>query len=121
MNNTITTHTNDNGIEYYSTTDENGNTIYSFSRDFEDIWTQDDEDEITKAATTREEITEELAGYDPETVLCDLPEDDFNTGRPICNALRIAGYDEGATTVINNLHYWGSTIAELIDLLDWDD
>jgi len=42
--NTINTHTNANGVEYYSTTDENGETIYSFFKDFEDIWTQDDED-----------------------------------------------------------------------------
>ena len=42
--NTINTHTNANGIAYYSTTDENGETIYSFAENFEDIWSQDDED-----------------------------------------------------------------------------
>lgn len=40
----INTHTNANGIAYYSTTNENSETIYSFTEDFDDIWTQDDED-----------------------------------------------------------------------------
>ena len=40
----ITTYTNANGIAYYSTTNENGETIYSFTEDFEDIWSQDDQD-----------------------------------------------------------------------------
>lgn len=41
--NTISTHKNHNGILFFST-DENGETIYSFSPDFEDIWTQEDQD-----------------------------------------------------------------------------
>jgi hypothetical protein len=41
---TITTHINKNGLQYFSTTDENGKTIYSFTQDFEDTWSQDDED-----------------------------------------------------------------------------
>jgi hypothetical protein len=41
---TINEHTNTNGSPYYSTQDEDGKTIYSFSRDFEDIWTQTDQD-----------------------------------------------------------------------------
>ena len=40
----ITTYTTANGIAYYSTTNENGETIYSFTEDFEDIWSQDDQD-----------------------------------------------------------------------------
>jgi hypothetical protein len=36
---------NTNGIIYYSKTDENGQTIYSFTEDFEDIWTQEVQDE----------------------------------------------------------------------------
>lgn len=44
--NAIESHTNSNGATYYSTTDENGQTIYSFTEDFEDIWTQDDQDAI---------------------------------------------------------------------------
>lgn len=40
----IKTHTNKNGETYYSRSDENGDTIYSFTPDFEDIWTQEDED-----------------------------------------------------------------------------
>jgi hypothetical protein len=43
---TIESHTNATGTTYYSTTDENGQTIYSFTEDFEDIWTQDDQDAI---------------------------------------------------------------------------
>ena len=39
-----TTHTNAAGTVYFSTTDEDGQTIYSFTEDFEDIWTQEDED-----------------------------------------------------------------------------
>jgi hypothetical protein len=38
------THKNKNGIEYYSTTDENGETIFSFSPSFNDIWSQEDQD-----------------------------------------------------------------------------
>jgi hypothetical protein len=41
---TITTHTNQNGVPYYSTTNDNGETIYSFTTDFEDIWSQEDEE-----------------------------------------------------------------------------
>lgn len=40
----MNTHKNHNGILYFSTSDETGETIYSFSPDFEDIWTQDDQD-----------------------------------------------------------------------------
>ena len=40
-----------NGTAYYSTTDENGQTIYSFSEDFEDIWTQEDQDAIDAGST----------------------------------------------------------------------
>lgn len=47
----ITTHTNANESTYYSTTDENGQTIYSFSPDFSDIWTQDDQDAIEAGST----------------------------------------------------------------------
>jgi hypothetical protein len=42
---TIECHTNASGEIYFST-DEDGETIYSFSKDFDDIWTQDDEDAI---------------------------------------------------------------------------
>ena len=45
MKNKINTHTNPNGEDYFSKEDpENGETIYSFSEDFEDIWNQADED-----------------------------------------------------------------------------
>jgi hypothetical protein len=47
----ITTHTNSDGTPYYSTTDENGQTIYSFTKDFEDIWTQEDQDAIESGST----------------------------------------------------------------------
>jgi hypothetical protein len=51
--NTIHTHTNHNGINYYSTTNENGETIYSFTTDFEDRWSQDDQDyQATKPTPT---------------------------------------------------------------------
>ncbi len=43
MNNNVTIHTNKNGDTYYSK-EEDGETIYSFTLDFEDIWTQEDED-----------------------------------------------------------------------------
>lgn len=39
----MTTHTNKNGINYYSMSVD-GLTIYSFEIDFLDYWTQDDED-----------------------------------------------------------------------------
>jgi hypothetical protein len=44
MKNQIDIYTNTNGIEYYSTKDENGDTIYSFTKEFEDIWSQEDQD-----------------------------------------------------------------------------
>ena len=44
-------HINNNGTTYYSTTDENGHTVYSFSQDFEDIWTQEDQDAIDSGST----------------------------------------------------------------------
>ena len=37
----IETHTNKKGVPYFSKTDENGDAIYSFSEDFDDIWDQD--------------------------------------------------------------------------------
>ena len=48
---TIETLKNQNGETYYSTTDENGQMIYSFTEDFEDIWTQDDQDAIDSGST----------------------------------------------------------------------
>ena len=49
---TIESHTDkETGNVYYSTTDENGVTIYSFTEDFEDIWTQDDQDAIEAGST----------------------------------------------------------------------
>jgi hypothetical protein len=47
----ITTHTNSTGTPYYSTTNEDGETIYSFARDFEDIWNQEDQDAIESGST----------------------------------------------------------------------
>ncbi len=44
-NNNMTIHTNTTGTVYYSKTDEDGQTIYSFTEDFDDIWTQEVEDE----------------------------------------------------------------------------
>jgi hypothetical protein len=114
---TITTHTNTNGIEFYSTTDEDGKTIYSFSREFEDIWTQEDEDEIT----TTNPIADAVAHLDPESVLCDLPDELFEPGRAVSDAVRAAGYDESATTVINNLHAWRMTVADFIELISGNE
>jgi hypothetical protein len=48
---TIQCHTNASGEIYFSTTNEDGETIYSFSKDFDDIWTQDDEDAIAAGST----------------------------------------------------------------------
>ena len=48
---TTTTRTNANGEAYYSTTDENGQTIFSFSESFDDIWTQEDQDAIDAGST----------------------------------------------------------------------
>ena len=48
---TIESHKNNNGTTYYSTTDDNGQTIYSFTVDFEDAWTQDDQDAIESGST----------------------------------------------------------------------
>lgn len=38
------THTNAKGTPYFSKVTDDGETIYSFTEDFEDIWTQEDED-----------------------------------------------------------------------------
>ena len=43
-----TTHINDNGDKYYSRYNENGDREYSFTIDFEDIWTDAEEDWINK-------------------------------------------------------------------------
>lgn len=45
---TIKTHKNKNGIEYYSTFNEDGEKIFSFSPSFDDIWSQEDQDEEHK-------------------------------------------------------------------------
>ena len=47
----ITSHINNSSETYYSTTDENGQTIYSFAQDFADIWTQEDQDAIDAGST----------------------------------------------------------------------
>ena len=47
----ITTHTNAAGTPYYSTTDEHAQTTYSLTEDFEDIWTQEDQDAIEAEST----------------------------------------------------------------------
>jgi hypothetical protein len=44
-------HINHNGVTYYSTEDEDGQTIYSFTEDFEDIWTQEDQNAIKAGST----------------------------------------------------------------------
>jgi hypothetical protein len=49
--NPIESHTSAAGTVYFSTPDENGQTIYSFTPDFEDIWTQGDEDAIEAGST----------------------------------------------------------------------
>ena len=41
----MTIHTNTTGTVYFSKTDEDGQTIYSFTEDFEDTWTQEVQDE----------------------------------------------------------------------------
>jgi hypothetical protein len=113
---TITTHTNQNGVPYYSTTNDNGETIYSFTTDFEDIWLQEDE-ESHAAKMKNGAITKALAKFAPETRLCTIDADEFETGGAITNALRAAGYDESGMIVINNLKMWGSTVWELESLL----
>ena len=45
------THMNAAGTVYYSAENENGQRVYSFTPDFEDIWTQDDEDAIVAGST----------------------------------------------------------------------
>ena len=49
--NSIESHANAAGTVYFSTTDEDGQTIYSFTEDFEDVWTQDDQDAIEAGST----------------------------------------------------------------------
>jgi len=44
MKNEINTHTNPNGEKYFSKKGENGERILSFSENFEDTWSQEDED-----------------------------------------------------------------------------
>ena len=44
MVNTITELSNNNGETYYKTFDLDGHAVYSFSSDFDDTWSQDDED-----------------------------------------------------------------------------
>ena len=51
MKNTIKSHTNAAGTAYFSTTDADGQTIYSFTENFEDTWTQDAEDAIEADST----------------------------------------------------------------------
>jgi len=45
------TFTNQNGEEYYSKINSNGQRIYSFSLNFEDIWTEDNEAAIANGTT----------------------------------------------------------------------
>ena len=47
----IQSHTNTNNETYFSTTDKDGQMIYSFSEDFEDFWTQDDHDAAESNST----------------------------------------------------------------------
>lgn len=44
-------HTNENGIPYFSKLSDDGSTIYSFSEDFEDIWSQDIQDLYSPSVT----------------------------------------------------------------------
>jgi len=88
---TIKAHTNASGETYYSTT-ESGQTIYSFSQNFDDTWTQDDQDE--------------------HVPLCDLPDSEFQTGGRITDLCRAAGHDESGRVVVNNLRAWHMTAAE---------
>jgi nicotinamide mononucleotide (NMN) deamidase PncC len=47
----IKCHTNPAGTVYFSTADADGQTVYSFTKDFEDIWTQEDQDAIETGST----------------------------------------------------------------------
>lgn len=44
MSTTINTHINSDGETYYSKQYESGETVYSFTQDFEDIWDQETQD-----------------------------------------------------------------------------
>ena len=45
------TFTNQNGVEYYSKINSSGQKIYSFSKIFDDIWTEEDEAAIANGTT----------------------------------------------------------------------
>ena len=76
MSTPITTHSRHNHsiTEYFSKKDENGQPVYSFSRDFEDTWDQETEDEhesknsdpwlrIEELETLLETMQQEIADY----------------------------------------------------------
>jgi len=48
----ITTHTASNGNVYYSTTDDTGATVYSFTQDFTDTWDQETQEQHTAGPIT---------------------------------------------------------------------
>lgn len=62
-----------------------------------------------------------LAKFHPETKLCNIDVDEYETGGAVTDALRKAGYDESGMIVINNLGMWGSTVEELRKFLTQTD
>jgi hypothetical protein len=54
-----------------------------------------------------------LAKFAPDTKLCQILVEEFETGGTIHNALREAGYDESGLIVINDLSMWNSTVEQL--------
>ena len=61
-----------------------------------------------------------LADLPQDTLLCDLPDSEFQTGGAMTVACRAAGYDESGRVTVNSLNAWGMTVAEFSELLSSD-
>lgn len=58
-----------------------------------------------------------ITKYGTETLLCDIPDAEFETGWPIGEAIKQAGYVDGAKSVIGAHNWWGLTVGQLAQTL----
>lgn len=60
---------------------------------------------------------ETARSLDPEAILADLPDAEFETGGAITKACRAAGYDESGRAVVNEMNAWSLPVRKFLEVL----
>lgn len=67
-----------------------------------------------RGSTKSRPVTSHL---DPEAILCDLPDAEFETGGAITKACRAAGYDESGRAIVNQMNAWSLPVRKFLEIL----